>query len=200
MLHIDSIEINRYIGIDNTKISIVSEEIQTLKHLSRLDKEKMALTAYNKRNHINIKGFSANFHNWNRNKDNYSIAENLFREQLELNDLTDYLHEYAIQVKDALLKSHNYHLDFYFPSIKLAIEISPLFHFKYETVAVRDKIRTALLKRKHGIKTIVIKVHFRTINKRIETYLNIEDTKQAIKEIKKLKRKKPHKETLLGYF
>jgi hypothetical protein len=197
MLKVESMQINRYKGIDESRISIVHEELRTLKQLKALDKEKQNITAFNKAHHVNIKGFSSNFHNYNRSSDNYSIAENLFREILELNNIS-FIHEHKIQIRDALLNAHNYHLDFFIPDIKLAIEISPLFHFTYETVAIRDKLRESLLLRKQGIKTLVIKVHFRTRKKIIETYLNSSDTDKAIKTIKQLKRK-PHKETLLYY-
>jgi len=198
MLRIETIQISRYKGIDNSKVSIVHTEIQTLKHLKALDIEKLNITAFNKKNHVNVKGFSANYHNYARTNNNYSIAEKLFQEQLELNGITSYLHEFKIQVKDALFNSHCYHLDFYIPEIKLAIEISPLFHFTYKTVAIRDKLRESLLKRKHGIKTIVIKVHFRVKKGHTETYLNSKDIEIAINLIKKL-REIPHKETLNAY-
>jgi very-short-patch-repair endonuclease len=164
--------------------------------LRQLNIEKENITKFNKDNHINIKGFSANFHNFKRTSDNFSIAESLFRDVLELNNIS-YLHEFQIKIRDILLNSHSYHLDFFIPEIKLAIEISPLFHFTYKTVATRDKLRESLLL-KHGIKTLVIKVHFRTKKGRTETYLNVKDVQQTLKEIKKL-RQKPHKETMLYY-
>jgi very-short-patch-repair endonuclease len=198
MLKAQHIQINRYKGLTGDKAIIVSEEIATLKMLNQLDKEKTRITKWNKSHHVNIKGFSSNFHNYNRSNNNYSIAECLFKDQLELNNIK-FLHEFQIKVKDALFNSHSYHLDFFIPEIKLAIEISPLFHFTYQTVAIRDKLRTALLKRKCGIKTMVVKVHFRTVKGKTETYLNIEDTKKALATIKKLKRLKPHKETLNAY-
>jgi hypothetical protein len=197
MLRIQSVQINRYKGIDETKITVVHEEIKTLKHLKELDLEKQRIILFNKKNHVNIKGFSANFHNYGRTENNYSVAENLFREQLELNGI-DFLHEFKIQVKDALFNNHCYHLDFYIPEIKLAIEISPLFHFTYKIVAIRDKLRESLLKRKHGILTHVVKVHFRTVKGHTETYLNVSDVSNAIKLIKNLK-KTTNKETLFHY-
>ncbi len=198
MLNPETIQINRYRGIDNSKVSIVHEEIRTLKTLVVLNKEMKNITAYNKANHVNIKGFSANFHNYGRNSEHYSIAENLFREQLELNGI-NFLHEHKIQIKDALLNTHTYHLDFFIPNIKLAIEISPLFHFTYKSVAIRDKLRESLLKRRHGINTVVVKVHFRTRKGILETYINPVDTEKAIAHIRKLSRI-PNKETLQFYF
>jgi hypothetical protein len=198
MLNPETIQINRYKGIDNSKVSIVHSEIATLKTLVLLNKEKERITAYNKLNHVAIKGFSANFHNYKRSENNFSIAENLFREQLELNGITNWLHEHKVQIKDALNQTHTYHLDFFIPEIKLAIEISPLFHFTYETVAIRDKLRESLLKRKLGINTIVVKVHFRTRKGILETYINPVDSKKAIAQIRKLSRK-PNKETLTYY-
>jgi len=198
MLKIQQIQVNRYKGIDSSKITIVNEEIATLKLLNELNIQKENITKYNKDNNIKVKGFSANFHNFERSNNNYSTAENLFKEQLELNNIA-FLHEFQIKIRDALFNSHTYHLDFYIPEIKLAIEISPLFHFTYQTVAIRDKLRESLLKRKHGIKTIIIKVHFRTIKGHTETYLNTVDTKKALATIKQLKRKKPNKETMLAY-
>jgi len=198
MLNPETIQINRYKGIDNSKVSIVHSEIATLKTLVLLNKEKERITAYNKLNHVAIKGFSANFHNYKRSENNFSIAENLFREQLELNGITNWLHEHKVQIKDALNQTHTYHLDFFIPEIKLAIEISPLFHFTYETVAIRDKLRESLLKRKLGINTIVVKVHFRTRKGNIETFINNADTVKAIKAIKKLS-KKSNPETLTFY-
>jgi hypothetical protein len=176
----------------------VHEEIRTLKTLVLLNKEMKNITAYNKANHVNIKGFSANFHNCGRNSEHYSIAENLFREQLELNGINTYLHEHKVTVRDALFNAHIYHLDFYIPDIKLAIEISPLFHFTYKSVAIRDKLRESLLKRKHGINTVVVKVHFRTRKGIMETYINPVDSKKAINKIRKLSQK-PNKETLTFY-
>jgi len=194
----EAITIQKYRCLDNNVHAHIIEELKTLQELRALNIEKENITAWNKSHHINIKGFSANFHNFKRTSDSYSIAESLFRDTLELNNIS-YLHEFQIKAKDALLNSHSYHLDFYIPEIKLAIEISPLFHFTYKTVAIRDKLRTSLLARKHNIKTIVIKVHFRTKKGRVETYLNVNDVEKAIKLIKKLKQKKPNKETLLAY-
>lgn len=185
-----------YLGLDNKVHAHIIEELNTLKELRQLNIEKENITKFNKANHINIKGFSSNFHNFKRNSDNYSIAESLFRDVLELNNIS-FLHEFQIKIRDILLNSHSYHLDFFIPEIKLAVEISPLFHFTYKTVAIRDKLRTSLLL-KHGIKTLVIKVHFRTRKGRIETYLNVKDVETTIKQIKKLKRI-PNKETLLAY-
>ena len=194
-----NIQLNRYKGLDNSKVLIVSEEIATLKLLEKLNLEKENITKFNKANHIKIKGFSANFHNFNRSENSYSIAEDLFRRVLEDHNINSYLHEYQIKVKDVIGKNHTYHLDFYLPSIKLAIEISPLFHFTYETVAIRDQLRTSLLKRKVGIETQVVKVHFRTVKSKTETYLNPKDVNQIISIIKRKLRNKPHKETLARY-
>ena len=199
MYNPETIQISRYKGIDESLISIVHSEIATLKTMVKLNKEKERITAWNKANHVEIKGFSVNFHNYARNSDNFSIAENLFREQLELNGITNFIHEHKVVIRDALYRAHTYHLDFYIPEIKLAIEISPLFHFTYETVAIRDKLRTSLLKRKLGIETIVVKVHFRTRKGKLETYINPEDSEKAISEIKKLS-EFPSKETLPYYF
>lgn len=198
MLQAQTIQINRYRGIDDSKVTIVNEEIATLKLLNQLDKEKVRITAWNKEHHVTIKGFSANFHNYGRTSDNYSIAENLFREQLELNGITNYLHEHKIIVRDALYRAHTYHLDFFIPDIKLAIEISPLFHFTYETVAIRDKLRESLLKRKLGINVLVVKVHFRTRKGHIETFINHADSVRVIKAIKRMS-KKSNPETLTHY-
>lgn len=198
MLNPETIQINRYRGLDNSKVNIVHSEIATLKTMIKLNKEKDRITAWNKKNHITIKGFSANFHNYARNSDNFSIAENLFREQLELNGITNYLHEHKIIVRDALYRAHTYHLDFFIPDIKLAIEISPLFHFTYETVAIRDKLRESLLKRKLGINVLVVKVHFRTRKGHIETFINHADSVRAIKAIKRMS-KKSNPETLTHY-
>jgi hypothetical protein len=79
-------------------------------------------------------------------------------------------------------------LDFFIPEIKLAIEISPNFHHSYETVAIRDKLRASLLKRKNNITTIEVKVCFRTKKGVIETYLDKKSVDYAIKEIKTAKK------------
>lgn len=197
MLKASKIQLNRYQGLDSSKVLIVSEEVATLKMLEELNLEKERITAYNKLNHVDIKGFSANFHNFNRSRESYSIAESLFRDQLEGNQIKDFLHEHAVSVKDSLGKTHLYHLDFFIPSIKTAIEISPLFHYTYQTVAIRDKLRTSLLKRKHHINTLVIKVHFRTRRGRLETYLNPNDVKTVLRTVRKQLRGKPSKETIL---
>jgi very-short-patch-repair endonuclease len=192
----ETITINRYKCLDNKVHAHIIEELKTLQELRELNIEKENITKFNKANHINVKGFSANFHNFKRTSDNFSIAEALFRDVLELNNI-NFLHEFQIKVKDILLRIHSYHLDFFIPEIKLAVEISPLFHFTYKTVAIRDKLRESLLL-KHGIKTHVVKVHFRTVKGRTETYLNVKDVEKALKLIKKLKQK-PNKETLLAY-
>lgn len=46
--------------------------------------------------------------------------------------------------------------DFYFPLLKLDLEISPAFHKTYKKVVERDLVRTKLLKEKLGVKTMVI--------------------------------------------
>ena len=48
MLVAESIQINRYKGIDNDKITIVSEEIAILKLMSKLDKIREQITQQNK--------------------------------------------------------------------------------------------------------------------------------------------------------
>ena len=59
MLKIDSIRINRYLGLSNDKITVINEDIAMLKIYSQLEKQKNAITAYNKMHGNKIKGFSA---------------------------------------------------------------------------------------------------------------------------------------------
>ena len=74
MLNIENIHINRYKGIQNEKITVINENIAMLKLYSILEKQKKAITLFNKQNGNKIKGFSANYHNYARNKNSYSIA------------------------------------------------------------------------------------------------------------------------------
>lgn len=199
MLKIDSIRINRYLGLSNDKITVINEDIAMLKIYSQLEKQKNAITAYNKMHGNKIKGFSANSHNYTRDKNVYSISELLFKELLEQNNINGFIHEHKISVNDLIMHKHFYHLDFYFPSLKIAIEINPLFHYTYANVAIRDKIRTSLLKRKHNIKVLDVIVRFRTKKGIIQTYLDTKSANNAINEIKAQLLNKPHKETLNAY-
>jgi hypothetical protein len=105
------------------------------------------------------KGFSNSLvKNQKRSKDVYTVAEAKFKaisDSFELN----HLHEWCIPVKDAELQLHNYKLDFYYPESKIAVEISPNFHFSYKPVFIRDKIRKKALNQKFGIKVFTVKAN-----------------------------------------
>lgn len=118
---------------------------------------------------------------------------------LKSNGFNDFIHEFPIKVKDSLGTWHIYHLDFYFPAFKLAIEINPAFHYTYETVAIRDTIRNKLLSRKAHIKTLNVDLVFKTKKKIQYTSLEQKSVKKALKTLKRMSTKKPHKETLLAY-
>ena len=176
-------------------------EIATINHLKRLDKIKTEITELNKLNNKNVKGFSANEHNYKRSSKQYSEAEQLFKDVLDLAGLKenlDYFHEFKIKVRDVHNRIHVYHLDFYFPTLKICVEINPLFHYRYEVVAIRDKLRASLLKRKLNIKTLDLRVYMKT--RKGKTYKAL-DVKQCDKIINEILNKihKPHKETLLFY-
>lgn len=85
----------------------------------------------------------------------YTVAESKFS-QLAKTFGVDFVHEHHITVRDTLSQKHHYKLDFFSPEHRIAVEISPSFHFSYKIVAIRDKIRKKALKR-HGIKTFTVK-------------------------------------------
>lgn len=104
------------------------------------------------------KGFANHLvHNPKRQKDVYTDAELKFKaisDSFELN----HLHEWCVSIKDSENKAHFYKLDFYYPESKIAVEISPDFHFSYKPVFIRDKIRKKALNQKFGIKVFTVKV------------------------------------------
>jgi very-short-patch-repair endonuclease len=155
------------INLENLAISITDinliQEIELTKQCRLNEIETKNITLYNKTINKKIKGFSANCHNYNRNKNVYSEAENQFKELLEQHNIKDYLHEFKVKVRDIRGKIRTYHIDFYFPSLKLAIEINPMFHYTFKTVVTRDKLRALLLKKNYHINTIDIKVHHKTV-------------------------------------
>ena len=199
MLIAESIQINRYKGIDNDKITIVSEEIATLKLLSKLDKLKEQITQQNRQKPNYRKGFSSNYHNFNRLENSYSIAESLFRQLLNEHCLNDFIHEFPIKLHDSLMHTHNYHIDFYFPALKLAIEINPAFHYTYQTVAIRDIIKTNLLKRKAHVKTLDVKVIHKVKKGKLLTMLDIKTANKTIRQIKQLMQKPANRELITTY-
>jgi len=103
------------------------------------------------------KGF-ANSHILNPSRKNnvYTQAESKFKALIEAFELNS-LHEWCIPIKDSENKSHFYKLDFYFPESKIAVEISPDFHFSYKPVFIRDKIRKLALNKKFGIAVYTVK-------------------------------------------
>lgn len=179
------LELNSYRGLDNSKVKIISEELETLKTLQQLEFIASEKTKRNKQLGTIRKGFSANAHNYSRDAKIFSIAEELFKEVLESEGFKNYVHELKIIVKDTVLNSHIYHIDFYFPSLKLAIEINPLFHYTYQNVLIRDQLRSKLLARKHGIKTLDVKVLHKTVKGKFLTQLEPKSTKLAINYLKK---------------
>lgn len=103
------------------------------------------------------KGF-ANSHVLNPARKNnvYTVAESKFKAISDSFELK-HLHEWQISVKDSENKSHFYKLDFYYPDSKIAVEISPDFHFSYKPVFIRDKIRKLALNKKFGIAVYTVK-------------------------------------------
>lgn len=192
------ISIDKITGQINVELQT---EIATINHLKRLDIIKNEITELNKLNNKNVKGFSANQHNYKRSSKQYSEAEQLFKDALNLAGLKenlDYFHEHKVKVRDVHNRIHVYHLDFYFPSLKICVEINPMFHYTYEVVAIRDKLRASLLKRKLNIKTLDLKVYMKT--RKGKTYMAL-DVKQCDKILNEILNKihNPHKETLLFY-
>ena len=143
-------------------------------------------TLDNKANGITRKGFSANSHNYKRSHTDYSLAERIFKDTLLHKKLTDWIHEHNIKVKDSLGKIHNYHLDFYFPNQRIAIEINPDFHYDYEPVVVCDKLRSQVLSR-YGITVIGIHVNIRQLPHSQITTLDKSDVKNTLSLLRKLK-------------
>lgn len=171
----------------NTEITLIEE-------LMYLDAAKVELTAKNALKPKRRQGFNANFHNYSRNKNVYSIAEQQFKQLLDKFGIY-YTHEHKISCKDVRMRTYCYHMDFYLPELRLNLEIKPLFHWTYEIVAKRDQLREKLLKKYH-IDTIDIKVFHFVRKKRLITQI---DTENAFKVLKSLKNKPISKETLSFY-
>ena len=154
----------------------------------KINQDVKAKTIANKTLNSKIKGFSANSHNYGRTKNVYSLAENIFKDKLLNSGLSKehWIHEYPIQVKDVSGKSHTYHIDFYFPKQRLAVEINPMFHYNYAPVALRDQLRAKILSR-YGIKTLDIKVNIRQLPHSQITSLDKADVVRAIKLLRSLK-------------
>src|SRR5208282_962406 len=123
-----------------------------------------------------------------RSHKDYSLAERIFKDILSHSGLNDCIHEHKIRVKDAIGKVHNYHIDFYFPNQRIAIEINPDFHYDYEPVVVSDKLRTQILKR-YGITVIGIHVNIRQLPHSQLTTLDKSDVKSTLSLLRKLKNK-----------
>lgn len=66
-------------------------------------------------------------------------------------------HEVRIKVKDRTNKSHIFKLDFFDPSTRIDIEVSPNWHKNYRIVERRDALRKMLL-RKVGIRSYTVPV------------------------------------------
>jgi len=103
--------------------------------------------------------------NRNRSSKVYTVAESKFRQLAESFEIRQYCHELPIKTKNSHdLSLHCYKLDFFFPKCRIAVEISPDFHFSYKHVFIRDKLRKKALK-KHGITTYTVKSNkFNEIN------------------------------------
>ena len=116
----------------------------------------------------------------------YSLAERIFKESLINNGLTDWIHEHKIKLRMPLGKIHIYHIDFYFPNQRIAVEINPDFHYDYEPVVVCDKLRTQVLSR-YGITVIGIHVNIRQLPHSQITTLDKSDVKNTLSLLRKLK-------------
>jgi len=163
-------------------------ELELLEQFSKVKIAEKARTELNKANGCKVKGFSANCHNYSRDSTVYSMAESIFKDKLLNSGLSKehWIHEYPIQVKDVSGKSHTYHIDFYFPKQRLAVEINPMFHYNYAPVALRDQLRAKILSR-YGIKTLDIKVNIRQLPHSQITSLDKADVVRAIKLLRSLK-------------
>ena len=176
-------------------------ELELLEQFSKVKIAEKARTELNKANGCKVKGFSTNCHNYSRDSTVYSMAESIFKNKLLNSGFSkaDFIHEFPVTVRDKKGQIHRYHLDFYFPKLKLAIEINPEFHYSYEPVVIRDKIRNLVLLR-YGIRTLEIHVeieNYSQVHKNI-TSLNKADVKQVLKTLRAL-RHKPSIETLDYY-
>lgn len=92
-----------------------------------------------------------------------SYAEKFFEDALIKNNINDFLTEYKIHKKNdlGLNNSYNYFLDFYFPSIKLNLEIDGHQH-SYIDRMKSDKFRDSILKEKMNIDTY--RIRWRCLN------------------------------------
>ena len=146
---------------DLARLDQIETESVSLKELSLEKQLKFLMSLKNfkdcEKGRAKGKGFGNSLiKNAGREKDVYTVAELKFKaisDSFELN----HLHEWCIPIKDAENQLHRYKLDFYYPESKIAVEISPNFHFSYKPVFIRDKIRKKALNSKFGIKVFTVK-------------------------------------------
>lgn len=198
-LDIDNLNILGLESLESQKLETLKVELVLLRDLKRLDTEKKLKTKLNRLNKENgkyRKGFSSNFHNFERDNNTYSKAEDLFKDLLLEHNLSEFIHEHKVKVKDINDRTHTYHLDFYFYNLKVCIEVNPIFHETYRVVKIRDNLREYLLKRKMHIKTFKLRVLHKCKKGKLLTRI---DKRQSKRIIKKLKSLKVSKETLTFY-
>jgi hypothetical protein len=81
-------------------------------------------------------------------------------------------------------KSRHFWLDFFFPTLRIAVEINPAWHEQYQPVIDQDKVKTELLATRRNIQTIPVRVKGRMVKGRWQPSLNQEDTRKAIRILK----------------
>lgn len=113
---------------------------------------------------------------------NYSYAEDFFERFLENNKFKlgiDYVREFQVS---------RYRIDFFFPKLKLAIEIDGQQHYKYKNRQISDKSKDNLLKSlDYKVLRISFKALFNNTKQILEKVLNIlKNTKEQEVEIKNL--------------
>lgn len=140
------------------------------------------------------------YHNYNHDKNDFSIAEKQYKDYCLKHglDLSDIEHEFKFRFKYAKgseTKKSLVHLDFLHVSKKIIVEINPNFHYKFKPVIERDKRKIKAL-RKHGFRVFRIKVFIGMRKRKYTTKLNLKYAWKVIQEIKKASESKEQ----LGFY
>lgn len=134
------------------------------------------------------------YHNYNHDKNGFSIAEKQFKDYCLKHglNLKDLLHEHKIKfkwIKGNTTKSSVVHADFLHVPTRIIIEINPMFHYTYQPVVERDARKIKQL-RKHGFRVFRIKVFIGTRKGKYTTKLNLKYANEVVNTIKRAEESK----------
>lgn len=132
----------------------------------------------------NGKGFHNCFHNYGHDGEVFTESEQLYMDIIakEFPELP-VLHETLMKFNEDGNKSH-YWVDFFFPTLRIVVEINPAWHEHYEPVVARDKVKARLLATRQNILSIPVRIKGKIVNGRWQPRLNQEDTRKSLKILK----------------